>query len=61
MNGGYIEKDYLEYAVKGFNGLIEHTIDYDDKSWTHKGTFIGIGVGDYDFYLGLRGVYYGIY
>lgn len=49
---GYVGKEYLQYAVKGYNGLVEHMVEMDDETWKHTGICIGTSAGTYDYYVG---------
>lgn len=52
VNKGYIDESYFEAAVKGYEGLLKHSIDVDDKgNVTLSGICIGTSIGVYDYYV----------
>ena len=48
---GYMDKSYLEYAKKGYEGIINR-LKYDENGVIIDNICIGTGVGDYEHYLG---------
>jgi unsaturated rhamnogalacturonyl hydrolase len=53
VNQGYIDAKYFEYAKKGFEGIVNHCIEVDDKDQvTLTGICIGTSIGVYDYYVG---------
>ena len=59
MRKGYIDKSYLEVAVKGYKGILDHFIEVDKNgvvSITKACAVAGLGgkvyrSGDYDYYI----------
>ncbi|PMC34342.1 glycoside hydrolase 105 family protein [Bacillus sp. UMB0899] len=48
---GYLDSKYMEYAWKGYQGVI-NTLNYDDKGNVLIGNIcIGTGIGDYAHYI----------
>lgn len=48
---GYVGKEYLAAAVKGYQGLLNQMIEVDGESLTMKGICIGTSAGVYDYYV----------
>ncbi|MDT8859785.1 glycoside hydrolase family 105 protein [Alkalihalobacillus sp. MEB130] len=52
VNQGYIDDKYFEYAKKGYEGIIHHSIQVDDDDQvTLTGICIGTSIGVYDYYV----------
>lgn len=52
VNEGYIDKTYIEYAEKGYQGVIKHAIKLDEGgNVTLTGICIGTSIGVYDYYV----------
>ena len=50
-NLGIIDKSYMEYAKKGYEGIIS-MLETDEDGYLSVGhVCIGTGVGDYEFYI----------
>ena len=47
---GYLDKSYLRFARKGYEGVISR-LKWDEKGIIIDGVCIGTGVGDYEHYL----------
>lgn len=47
---GYMDKAYLQFARKGYEGVISR-LKWDEKGIIIDGVCIGTGVGDYEHYL----------
>lgn len=51
VRDGYLDKEYLKYAVKGYEGVID-TLKFDENgNVIIGGICIGTGIGDYAHYL----------
>jgi unsaturated rhamnogalacturonyl hydrolase len=48
---GYVGKEYLEAAIKGYKGLLNEMIEVDGDSLMMKGICIGTSAGEYDYYV----------
>ncbi|KQL41786.1 glycosyl hydrolase family 88 [Bacillus sp. FJAT-25509] len=48
---GYVGKEYIETAIKGYKGLLNEMIEVDGDSLTMKGICIGTSAGVYDYYV----------
>jgi unsaturated rhamnogalacturonyl hydrolase len=48
---GYLDESYMEYAWKGYQGVID-TLKFDDNGFVRIGNIcIGTGIGDYAHYI----------
>ncbi|MGN0972406.1 MAG: glycoside hydrolase family 105 protein [Aristaeellaceae bacterium] len=47
---GYLDKSYLRFARKGYEGVISR-LKWDEKGIIIDGVCVGTGVGDYEHYL----------
>ncbi|NLJ89422.1 MAG: glycoside hydrolase 105 family protein [Clostridiales bacterium] len=47
---GIISKDYLDYAKKAFNGIID-SLEFDGDDLVVNNVCVGTGVGDYEHYI----------
>lgn len=47
---GYLDKSYLRFAKKGYEGIIDR-LKWDENGLVLDGVCIGTGVGDYEHYL----------
>lgn len=52
VEAGYVEREYLEAAVRGYQGLLQEMIEINGDSLTLKGICIGTSAGVYDYYVG---------
>jgi unsaturated rhamnogalacturonyl hydrolase len=46
-----VGKEYLEAAIKGYQGLLNEMIEVDGDSLTMKGICMGTSAGVYDYYV----------
>jgi unsaturated rhamnogalacturonyl hydrolase len=52
VNDGYVDKSYAKYALRGYEGIINHKVSVNkDGGLSLKGVCIGTSIGTYEYYV----------